>query len=358
MTTDRTAPSDAAAPPLPSFDWMQQCFAWGTRARPGKEGLTIGRLNVGFYAEVPDRWDEPTRMPRGAVPVPGVPAIGGYSHRTKAELWADNAADLYEEAISRRWGPAYDVPWQQAAPLAEDVELALAQVCTELSQQASVEVEVVTRWLQELSYGYHEVKLFLATEVFDAGRHFEAFRKRALINGAGLGLESPGPASRLLLESRAGWSETTLLLHLLRGSFTLTVYRYLAAHAPTPADAVLCRFAVQDKARHIAYAMQHLRYAVTHRPDLGLQFQRLLGAAEAFIAANDRDPVLWEALAIVFGGGVRGMNAGMAVVRRLRRDAVQGYVDRLRWTGVDRRGQLFPEFAANLAVDEAVGSRQ
>jgi hypothetical protein len=310
--------------------------------------VTVGALNVGIYGEIPDEWFDLTRMPRGAYPLEGTPAIGGYSQRRKAELWADNAAELYEEAISRRWIPARDVPWDEAAPLAEDVELAMAQVCTELSQEASIEIEVLSRWLQELSYGYHEVKLFLATEVYDSGRHFELFRKRALINGAGLRLESPGQVNRILLESRAGWTETSILLHILRGCFTQTVYRYCAAYAPTRADAFLFRSALQDKARHIAYGMQHLRYAVTHRGDFGEQVQRFMTGAELFVTRDEEDPVLWEALAIVFGGGVRHMDEGMEIVARMRRDYVRAYLGRLKWAGIDRQKRILPSFASVL----------
>ncbi|MCH7655855.1 MAG: ferritin-like domain-containing protein, partial [Chloroflexi bacterium] len=73
---------------------------------------------------------------------------------------------------------------------------------------------------------YHEVKNFLATGMFDAARHCEVFRKRALVNGGGLGLESKGDVNRMILESKGGWTETVLFLHLLRGTFTMTIYRY------------------------------------------------------------------------------------------------------------------------------------
>lgn len=332
----------------PALEWMAKTLEWGVHVRPDKGGVTLGALNVGIYGEIPDEWHDMTRMPRGAYPLSGVPAIGGYTQRRKAELWADNAADLYEEAISRRWIPARDVPWDEAMPLPEDVELAMAQVCTELSQEASIETEVLSGWLQELSFGYHEVKLFLATEVYDAARHFELFRKRALINGAGLRLESPGQVNRLLLESRAGWTETSVLLHLLRGCFTQTVYRYCAAYAPTNADSFMFHMAMQDKARHLAYGMQHLRYAVAHRPDFGEQVQRFMSGAELSVVKDDEDPVMWEALAIVFGGGVRQMDAGMRVVSRLRHEYVRTYLNRLKWAGIDRHARVLPVFARVL----------
>ena len=106
---------------------MSRTLEWGTRVRPGKSGLKIGDLNVGIYGEIPDHWEEQTRMPRGAYPMPGVPPIG-IALRSKRDLWADNAADLYEEAIQRRWVPATDIPWDTIEPLPDDVEAAMCQL--------------------------------------------------------------------------------------------------------------------------------------------------------------------------------------------------------------------------------------
>ena len=61
--------------------------------------------------------------------------------------------------------------------------------------------------------------------------------------------------------------------------------------------------------------------------------------------------MLWEALACIFGGGVRGMDAGMKIVARLRRDYVRDYLRCLDWIGVDHRQRsLAPNFAALLAA--------
>jgi hypothetical protein len=343
-------PDTSATPPV-DLSWKTMTVQWGTRAPVHKDGgLTLGAINVGAYGEIPDYWEDRTRMPRGAFNPPGAGgvAIGGYYLRHKSELWADNAPELYEEAISRRWSSAEEIPWAECRGLPDDVELAICQVATELSQQASIEVEVVSSWLQQMSYGFHEVKVFLATENFDAGRHFEAFRKRAMVNGGGLGLESPGQVNRMLLESRAGWTETSLLLHILRGLFTRMVYRYLAAYAPTPVEMLIGRRAAQDKTRHIAYAMQHLKYAVNHVRDLGRALNAGLTQAELICARDDADPVLWEALACALGGGVRQMPEGMGIVARLRRDYVRDYLSHLDWIGIDHRKALSPNFAAVL----------
>jgi hypothetical protein len=331
--------------------WKTMTIQWGTRARVHKDaGLTLQATNVGAYGEIPDYWQDRTRSPRGAFnPTGSVAAsIGGYYLRNKSDLWADNAAELYEEAISRRWSSAEHVPWATCRGLPDDVESAVCQVATELCQQASIEAEVVSAWQQQMSYGFHEVKVFLATETFDAARHFEVFRKRALVNGGGLGLESPGNVNRWLLESRGGWTETVALLHLLRGLLTRAIYRYLAAHAPSPVERLIGGRAVQDKTRHIAYAMDHLHYAVTHVLGMANHLNAGLAQAELVAARDDNDPVLWEALACVFGGGVRGMDRGMEIVRRMRRDYVQDYLRHLDWIGIEHRSVMAPNYKAVL----------
>ena len=333
--------------PTPSLEWMGRTLQWGTKAKPGKSGLRLGDLNIGIYGEIPERWDEQTRMPRGAYPMPGIPPLS-IAVRDKRDLWADNAADLYEEAIQRRWVPATDVPWRSIEPLPDDVEAAMCQLCTELSQAANVEFETIGYWLQHMSYGYHEVKLFLASNMFDAGRHHEAFRKRALANGGGLGLESRGQVNRMILESKGGWSETSLLLHLLRGTFILWIYRYGERHANNAAERALFARATQDKARHVAYGLQHLRYAVSHKSDKARVFAQLLNIGERIFARELEEPAVLEPMAIIFGGGIEGARAGMARVRRMMGDWARNYLSAADWIGVPRAAAFSKELARYL----------
>ena len=250
----------------PKYNWMNKTRGWGVRALPGKAGLKLGDLNLGIYGEIPMEWDDQTRNPRGAVPRRGMPPVG-YAIRDKAGLWADCAADLYEEAIQRRWAPATDVPWASIKPLPDDVEHAVCQVCTELSQYANVDIETITGWQHQMSYGYHEVKQYLATASFDAARHYECFRKRALVNGGGLGLEGPGQVNRMILESRGGWTEAVVYLFLVRGVFTMTLYRYLGRYAHNDAERFIYGHALADKARQMTYALDHIRFAIAHLDD-------------------------------------------------------------------------------------------
>ena len=319
---------------------MQECRQWGTRAPVGPHGLTMRAINIGIYGDIPDTWDEMTRMPRGAFPVAGVPRIELYSLMHKAEMWAENAPELYEEAVQRRWNAQLDIPWETIAPLPRDVELATCQLCTELSQQASIEGEAIGQWLYRMCYGYHEVKNFLATQTFDAMRHFEAFRQRAVAHGGAVGMESPGIINRRILEVRGGWTETALILYVVRGTLTLWLYRYGEAYAHNAAEKILFRRSLQDKARHLAYGMAHLKYAIEHKgTSYAMGLQRYLIGIERDLAREMRDPVLWEALAIFCGGGLQHIEAGMQVVQRLQQQYLDDYLRRLQWVGLAKTAE-------------------
>ena len=326
--------------PPPSLDWMDHTLEWGVRVRPGKKGLTLGSLNVGIYGEIPDHWEDRTRMLRGSYPVTDMAPVAMITLRHKRELWADNAADLYEEAIQRRWVPATDIPWDTLEPLPDDVERAMCQLCTELCQHANVEYELIGGWLQQMSSGYHEVKVFVASEVFDAARHFDVFRKRALSNGGGLGLESRGEVDRVILQSNNDWSSASLFLHLLRGVFTLTLYRFGETYAHNPAEKAIFARCMQDKARHITYSLAHLRYAIAHQPSMVPAFQRVLDIAESQMVRDLKDPVLPEALAIIMGNGVEGVRTGMKRVGHLLGDFVRQYLRSAEWVGLPRDDKL------------------
>ena len=333
----------------PKYNWMNKTRQWGVRVRPGKAGLKLGDLNAGIYGEVPMHWQDQSRNPRGAVARRGMPPVG-YAVRDKAGLWAESAADLYEEAIQRRWAPATDVPWETIEPLPSDVEHAVCQICTELTGYANVDIEAVTGWQHQMSYGYHEVKQYLATASFDAARHHECFRKRALVNGGGLGLESPCRVNRMILESRGGWTEAVVYLYLLRGVFTMTLYRYLERYAHNDAERFIYGHALADKARHVTYGMEHLKFAIAHVEDQRQVVATLLAIGDAGLARDFSDPVLKEALAIVFGGGIAGARRhGMEVFNDLMRDFLKTHLDYCRWLDVPRNPDAWPPVLKEFA---------
>lgn len=291
--------------PEPRLNWMNQWREWGVKVEPSKKGLTLGSLNVGLYGEIPTSWPDRSRNPRGAIGTTGTPPVA-IQIKDKADLWAPCAADLYEEAIQRRWAPATDVDWASIHPLPEDIERAICQVCTELCQYALVDTEIITSWQHQMAYGYHEVKQFLATTSLDATRRHEAFRKRALANGGGLGYEGPCQVSRLLRESTGGWSETIAGLTLIRGIFVQVMIRYLTRHSYNAVERSIYSYVTQDLARLLTYGLEHLKYALAHEPGKLGSIVSTIAIGIRMLNRDLRDHVLREALAIIFGGGIVG----------------------------------------------------
>jgi len=320
-----------------TMEWMKDSLEWGTRVRPGKRGLTLDEINVGSYGDIPDQSEEMTRMPRGAFHITGVPRLEFYPLSKKVDIWADNVGQLYEEAIQRRWAAHLDIPWDSLEQLPRELELSMCQLCTELAQQATIETDSIGQWIGRMNYAYYEVKTFLASELFDTARHYDVFRTRALANGGALGLESPGYINRRIIESRAGWTEPAVFMYLLRGPFTLLLYRYGEAYALNPAEKIIFRRCAQDKARHLAYGMAHVKYAISQRGgDTALGMLRMMSGVEQDLATEMKDPVLWEALAIIFGGGLENISSGMNVVRELQRRYINEYMARMQWVGIDK----------------------
>ncbi|MEX2246914.1 MAG: hypothetical protein WEC75_09510 [Dehalococcoidia bacterium] len=336
--------------PQLDLSWMQVPTEWNTRARPTKHGLTLDAINIGKYGEVPDVWEYQTEMPRGAIPIPGVEGMG-YSIFQKQEVWSDACAPLYEEAIQRRWRPATDVPWTTIGPLPDDVERAVGQICTHFSEKAQLHADILGRWEPEISYGYHEVKLYLATVIFEAARAFEVFRKRALSNGGGLGLQSPGWGFRSVVDAR-NFTEMTSIQMVLQDSLTLAQYEYGEMYAKNPAEKFIFAHSMQDKARHLAYGITHMRYALLHRADRREEVQRYLDKGEAMMVQDDRrDTATREAFAIYFAGGKANIREGLRVHDRMRRRFLEQYLARLKWATLDRVDRLAPELRASLEAE-------
>ena len=336
--------------PTEQFPWMKDTRQWGVRAPLTPHGLTIESIATGVYGEIPDESREMTRMPRGSYATPGMPRLDNYSVNRKDELWSDNAATLYEEAIQRRWNAMQDIAWDELPTLPEDVELAWCQLCTELGQHATAEIDTIGQWLHRMNYAYIEPKMFLATQEFDSARHFEVMRQRALCNGGGLGLESPGMMSRRMVETRAGWPEVSVTLYIARGTLTMLLYRFGTHFATNPVDRRIFALCLQDKARHMAYGLAMLKLTVAVKGvDFGVSLRRTLGSIEKDMAGEMKDPVVWEAMAIIAGGSVQGMADGKAAVDRLRSDSVRQYVKRLQYTGIDKQeSALHPDLVAIL----------
>jgi hypothetical protein len=317
--------------PTPNFEWMDADVE-RVRALPGDKGLTLEAINIGRYGEVPDHWPYVDDTPRGAAPGGPVTFASSYSINDKADVWSENAAALYEQAIQERWTSAADVPWATLVSLPSQQERAIGQICTRLSEQGFATQQAVARWLEKIAYGFLEVKSFLATHLYDAGRHCEVFRKRALANGGGLGMETPGVWNRILVDSLK-WTEFSVACHVLQSAWTIELLDALAEHATSDAERTIYRLVSRDLRRHLAYGEGHLQFHVAKRPDRREQLNQGFFRAESALA-NDfaADQPFVEALVIVLSGD-DGYDAGWQRLLELNERQADAY-----FAALDRAG--------------------
>lgn len=309
-------------PPLPDFKNL------------GAEGFTLRAADAGSYGWAPDHWMYENDTPRGAWPAPedrrGLPAP--YTIYDKHEVWADSVADLYELAIRERWAPATEISWGSIEPLADHTEAALDQIFTNISEQQYNSNQVLMGWLMQISYGYHEVKLYLSTQVFDQARHVEAFRKRALANGGGLGVQMPGFMNRTVYAAFK-FTELVTYINVIRGSFTLALTEWGDRIGRSQADRQLFEKTANDLRRHLVYGAEHLKYYLRkdtlHMGRVNTWLQR----GEAMMAADlRRDKPLREALILALGDTIQ---EGKERLKELRQAQLQRYLLTLKASSIN-----------------------
>ncbi|MEX2160225.1 MAG: nuclear transport factor 2 family protein [Dehalococcoidia bacterium] len=310
----------------------------------GPDGFTLKMADAGSYAWAPDHWPYENDTPRGAWPAKphnrGLPAP--YTIYNKHEVWAENCADLYELAIRERWIPATGVAWGSIEALPEHVEASIDQICTLISEQQYNSNQVLMGWLKDISYGYHEVKLYLATQVYDQARHVEAFRKRALANGGGLGVQTPGFMNRTVYGAFK-FTELVCYVNILRASFLLGLADFADRIGRSQADRQLFEGMANDLHRHMAYGAEHLKFYIRANPEHYERAHVWLNRGEAMLAADlRRDTVQREAFILALGDTVQKGKEGL---KELRQAQLQKYLRTLEAAGVaDRESRLIPAF--------------
>ena len=115
---------------------------------------------------------------------------------------------------------------------------------------------------------------------------------------------------------------------------------------PHGTEKLLFRLTMQDKARHLAYGVAHLKYVLLHRPDRRLELQRYLDKGEAMLMMDEKDTATREAFAVLFAGGKDNIQDGLRLYDQMRRRQVQQYLERLSWATIERAEQLVPALRA------------
>ena len=310
---------------------------WGVRPKPGPRGLTMNDISVGTYGHVPEHAERRSMAGRGSTVEGDVPDMG-YILNKKSDVWADNVRELYEEAVARQWSATRDIPWGDLRELPSDMEHAVCQVFTTLTEIEMIAADLPAKWMWRMNHDYLEAKMFLCTQIMDEARHAEVFRKRALANGGGL-LYSRSSGENLLrsiLEAKT-YTQATALLHLLGEGFILDIFRIGELIAPSPVEKKIFRMAMQDEARHVAYGTMHLRYAVENDPDVAEEIHEALDHGETLLATFGTNADFGSALAYLLGGGEEHIETkGFPLQEEMQRHQFTSYLSRCERAGISR----------------------
>ena len=146
------------------------------------------------------------------------------------------------------------------------------------------------------------------------------------------------------------YSEMATVVFMVNDSYVLSLYQLMAALAQNDAEAELFALAAQDKARHLAYGVDHTRYLIDHQPERKEEIRRYLIKGEEYIA-KDRasDTPMREALAIHLGGGIKHIGDGFRRLDAFHQRQLQAYLGRVEAAGLDNHQDvLWPELAKDL----------
>ncbi|MDA8366180.1 MAG: ferritin-like domain-containing protein [Actinomycetota bacterium] len=310
---------------------------WGIHPKPSPRGLTMLDIAVGTYGDIPEHPPRRSMAPRGADVDDDVVDMG-YILNSKTDVWAENTRELYEEAVARQWSATRDIPWGELQELPDDVEHAVCQLCTLLTEVEMIAADLPAKWMWRMNHDFIEAKMFLCTQIMDEARHAEVFRKRALANGGGLLLSRGGPTSllRTIIEAKT-YTQASALLHLLGEGFVLDIFRMGELIAPTDVEKRIFRMCMQDEARHVAYGTMHLRYAVENDPDVAEEIHAALDHGEQVLIDFGTAPDVSTALALLLAGGAEHVeDKGFPLALELTKKQFTSYLARCERAGISR----------------------
>lgn len=269
---------------------------------------------------------------RGATVEAGSPGFD-FRFSDKAGIWAESAADLYQQALAGQWDPATAIDWTATTDLPDDVEDAIVQVMTYLIENENAALLVPARHLGQVHPHFREVVQLLAVQCADEARHVEVFTRRATLKRQNPALSGAGgQASLKTLFETSDFSTSAFLLSVLgEGSF-VNLLNFLHEFSPDRLTSQIARLVARDEARHVAFGMAHLEYRLAQDPgyiaSLRAAIEQRYDALSASAGLNEE---VFDALILLAAGDTTpaAIRQGFARVQQLKQDMGTGRKARL-----------------------------
>src|SRR5712671_2217530 len=205
---------------------------------------------------------------RGAVVEAGAPEFD-FHLVDKIDVWSDDAARIYAQAVAAQWDPETAIPWNAAFTLPDDVEAAVVQIMTFLIENETAALIIPSRFIAQLHPHFREVMQVLAVQAADEARHIDVFTRRARLKRDELGLSTiGGQASLKTLVDEPDFAIASFLLSVLGEGTFLSLLWFIEQYAPDPVTMAVARLAAQDEARRVAFGLAHLRQHAGRDPGL------------------------------------------------------------------------------------------
>jgi len=276
---------------------------------------------------------------RGARVEAGSPAFAFRLDR-KDEVWADNAAELYAQAVGAQWDPDTALDWSVEFSHPPEVEAAIRQVMTYMVENENAALLVPARFLGQIHPHYRELQAALAIQVADEARHIEVFTRRIRRGGGEPALSTAGgQASLKSLLDEPDFSVAGFLLSVLGEGTFVNLLQFLAAHAPDPLTRQIARLAARDEARHVALGMSHLLYRLQGEPALrGRLAQAVEQRHDSLAGTSGLNEEVFDALVLIGAGALTpaAVRQGFERVQQLMREMADGRFTRLLRLGFAR----------------------
>lgn len=276
---------------------------------------------------------------RGALVEAGSPSFAFRLDR-KEEVWCDNAAELYAQAVAAQWNPDTALDWSVSFTHPPEIEQAVCQVMTYMVENENAALLVPARFLGQIHPHFREMQAALAIQVADEARHIDVFTRRIRKGGREPALSTAGgQASLKTLLDEPDFSMASFLLSVQgEGSF-VHLLQFLAEHGPDPLTRQICKLAARDEARHVALGMSHLLYRLQAGPALRQQLARAMQQRhEGLSGTSGLNEEVFDALILIGAGAlnIAALRRGFERVQALVRDMAGGRFARLLRLGFER----------------------
>lgn len=276
---------------------------------------------------------------RGATVESGAPAFD-FRLASKHDVWADNAADLYAQAVAAQWDPDTAIDWADAPEPPAAIEEAIVQVMTYMVENENAALIVPARFLGQLHPHFRELQAALAIQVADEARHIAVFTRRIRLHGREPALSTAGgQASLKSLFDEPDFAVASFLLSVLGEGTFVSLLHFLRDHAPDPVTRRIAQLAARDEARHVALGMSHLLYQLQTEPDLRLKLAQAVERRHDQLAGTSGlNEEVFDALVLIAAGALEpaAVAQGFAHVQSLMREMADGRRAKLLKLGFSR----------------------